>query len=134
MAKHRVPRELFIRGSFPEVTRIAAILRRETVGGALLLKAAVVAIVWANSPVGGRLRYLQDTTIGHSALHLDLTLSQSQRRRPFATASASALAVASPVIQAQLVGRMDQSQPLSRACRAAAIRLSAPSLWVASER
>ena len=41
---------LFPRGSWPEVSRIAEILRAETVGGALLVGAAVVALVWANSP------------------------------------------------------------------------------------
>ncbi|GAA1657477.1 Na+/H+ antiporter NhaA [Actinoplanes couchii] len=43
-------RHLFGRGSWPEVSRIGDILRTETVGGALLLAAAVVALVWANSP------------------------------------------------------------------------------------
>ena len=41
---------LFQRGSWPEVRRIGEILRQETIGGALLLAAAVVALVWANSP------------------------------------------------------------------------------------
>lgn len=43
---------LFPRGSWPEASRITAVLRRETVGGALLLAATVIALVWANSPVG----------------------------------------------------------------------------------
>ena len=38
------------RGSYPETQRIAAVLRKETVGGALLLLAAAIALVWANSP------------------------------------------------------------------------------------
>ena len=44
------------RGSWPEAQRIAAVLRKETVGGALLLVAAAVALVWANSPWACRLR------------------------------------------------------------------------------
>jgi NhaA family Na+:H+ antiporter len=38
------------RGSFSESTRISAILRKETVGGMLLVGAAIVASLWANSP------------------------------------------------------------------------------------
>jgi len=41
---------LFARGSWPETARIADILRRETLGGALLLLAAAAALIWANSP------------------------------------------------------------------------------------
>ena len=43
---------LFGRGSWAEASRIAAVLRSETVGGALLLVAAAIALVWANSPWG----------------------------------------------------------------------------------
>ena len=42
---------LFSRGTSPETSRIATVLRTETIGGVLLLGAAVVALVWANSPV-----------------------------------------------------------------------------------
>jgi Na+:H+ antiporter, NhaA family len=62
------------RGSWAETARIAGILRRETVGGALLLAAAAIALVWANSPWGGAYEALRDTRVGPSALHLDLTL------------------------------------------------------------
>ena len=65
---------LFPRGSWPEASRIAALLRRETVGGALLLAAAVVALVWANSPWADAYIGLRDFTVGPGALHLDLTL------------------------------------------------------------
>jgi len=43
------PRRLLSRGSWPEAERIADVLRKETVGGALLLVAAAVALVGANS-------------------------------------------------------------------------------------
>jgi NhaA family Na+:H+ antiporter len=62
------------RGSWTETQRIAGVLRKETVGGALLLAAAAFALVWANSPWGGAYEALRDTRVGPSALHLDLTL------------------------------------------------------------
>ncbi len=65
---------LLSRASLPEAARIAEILRTETYGGALLLGAAVLALVWANSPVGQSYLDLRDATIGPSALHLDLSL------------------------------------------------------------
>ena len=66
---------LFSRGSWPEAQRIARLLRRETVGGALLLAATVVALVWANSPAAESYSTLRGLTFGPSALHLDLSLS-----------------------------------------------------------
>lgn len=68
------PTRLFGRGSWAEATRITAVLRRETVGGALLLGAAAIALAWANSPWGAGYEALRDTRIGPSSLHLDLTL------------------------------------------------------------
>jgi NhaA family Na+:H+ antiporter len=65
---------LLTRGSFAEATRIAEILRKETVGGALLLAATVVALVWANSPAADSYTALRDLRVGPSAWHLDLTL------------------------------------------------------------
>nr|WP_245806299.1 Na+/H+ antiporter NhaA [Cryptosporangium aurantiacum] len=61
-------------GSWPEARRIADILRRETIGGALLLIAAVSALIWANSPWSGAYETLRDTELGPAALHLDLTV------------------------------------------------------------
>ncbi len=71
-----VPQLLFGRGSWPETARIAQILRRETVGGALLLAATVIALVWANTGWSDSYAALRDFKIGPSALHLDLTLGQ----------------------------------------------------------
>ncbi|MFD2090060.1 Na+/H+ antiporter NhaA [Blastococcus deserti] len=68
------PPELLGRGSWPEAQRIAAVLRKETVGGALLLAGAAVAFVWANSPWGDVYETLRDTRVGPASLHLDLTL------------------------------------------------------------
>jgi Na+:H+ antiporter, NhaA family len=65
---------LLSRGSWGETRRIAEILRKETVGGALLLAAAAVALVWANSPWGGAYEALRDTEVGPASLHLHLSL------------------------------------------------------------
>ena len=67
-------RTLLGRGSWAETTRIADVLRRETVGGALLLLATVAALVWANSPAGDSYLALRDTVVGPASLHLDLSL------------------------------------------------------------
>ncbi|MGQ0468215.1 MAG: Na+/H+ antiporter NhaA [Sporichthyaceae bacterium] len=66
---------LFGRGTIPEARRIAEILRLETVGGALLVGAAVLALLWANSPWSDRYQDLTEYRIGPSSLHLDLTLA-----------------------------------------------------------
>ena len=69
------PRRVLLgRGSWPETQRVASILRSETVGGLLLLAAATLALVWANSPWAEAYRTLRDTVVGPSFLHLDLTL------------------------------------------------------------
>ena len=74
MTSSTPPRSVFPRGSYPETTRITALLRRETVGGALLLGATVVALVWANSPWGDAYARLRELKVGPQALHLDLSL------------------------------------------------------------
>lgn len=68
-------RVLFGRGSWPEVGRIAEILRAETVGGVLLLVGAVLALVWANSPWAESYTAVREFTVGPQALHLDLSLA-----------------------------------------------------------
>lgn len=65
---------LFTRGTYGESSRIAAVLRAETTGGILLIIAAVVALVWANSPWSTAYDDLRDLTVGPHALHLDLSL------------------------------------------------------------
>ncbi|KNX36108.1 Na+/H+ antiporter NhaA [Luteipulveratus halotolerans] len=66
---------LFSRGSWPEARRVAAALRTETVGGALLLVAALLAIVWANTPWREAYESLRDAHIGPASLGLDLSLA-----------------------------------------------------------
>ena len=74
MTEPALRRTLFGRGSWSEDSRIAELLRKETVGGALLVAATLVALVWANSPFGESYVALGDVTVGPSALHLDLSL------------------------------------------------------------
>ncbi|UKA55545.1 Na+/H+ antiporter NhaA [Arthrobacter sp. FW305-BF8] len=65
---------VFGRGSYAEALRIAAILRKETVGGALLVAAAVIALIWANSPLAESYFGLRDFRIGYEPWHLNLSL------------------------------------------------------------
>ncbi len=68
------PPRLLSRGSWREASRVADILRKETVGGGLLLAASVLAIGWANSPWAGAYAAARDFVIGPKALHLNLSL------------------------------------------------------------
>jgi Na+:H+ antiporter, NhaA family len=65
---------LFARGSWPETSRITTVLRKETVGGVLLLVGTALALVWANSPFAAGYEALRDFRIGPEALHLHLSL------------------------------------------------------------
>ncbi|MEX0169700.1 Na+/H+ antiporter NhaA [Streptomyces sp. LMG1-1-1.1] len=58
----------------PERRYLADALRTETVGGVLLLVAAVAALVWANSPLSGSYESVSDFHIGPAALGLDLSI------------------------------------------------------------
>ena len=65
---------VFSRGSYSEALRIGEILRKETVGGALLVAAAVIALIWANSPASESYFALRDFKVGYEPWHLDLSL------------------------------------------------------------
>ena len=67
---------LFHRSSWSEAQYVATALRTETVGGALLLAAAVAALVWANTPWHDAYTALRDLRVGPHSLHLDLTLGE----------------------------------------------------------
>ncbi|GII77951.1 Na(+)/H(+) antiporter NhaA [Sphaerisporangium rufum] len=69
------PYRLLDRGTWPEARRIADILRKETIGGMLLLAAAVAALAWANSPWSAGYEDLRALRLGPAALHLDLDLA-----------------------------------------------------------
>jgi NhaA family Na+:H+ antiporter len=62
------------RGSYAEASRIGTLLRKEAVGGALLVAAAVVAMIWANTPAAPTYFALRDFTGGYAPWHLDLSL------------------------------------------------------------
>ena len=71
----RASSSLFGLGSWAEARRIADVLRKETIGGVLLLAGAVIALVWANSPWSEQYHAMTAYRIGPAALHLDLTLA-----------------------------------------------------------
>lgn len=74
MGSGRTRRTLLPRGSWAESRRIAAILRKETVGGLLLVAAASAALLWANSPFAEAYTSLRDLRVGPAWLHLNLSL------------------------------------------------------------
>ncbi|MFD8575597.1 Na+/H+ antiporter NhaA [Streptomyces sp. CH8.1] len=68
------PRAVFGLMPWPERQAIASALRTETIGGLVLLAAAVVALVWANSPWSGEYEAIRDFHFGIPALGLDLSV------------------------------------------------------------
>ncbi|WP_256842847.1 Na+/H+ antiporter NhaA [Ornithinimicrobium cryptoxanthini] len=62
------------RASYAEVVRIGTLLRKETVGGMLLVGSALIAIVWANSPFADTYFSIRDTEVGYAPWHLRLSL------------------------------------------------------------
>jgi len=69
-------RRIFARLSLPEGRFLARALRTETVGGALLLGAALLALIWSNSPWHESYLALREVRVGPAGLHLDLSLGQ----------------------------------------------------------
>ena len=74
---------LFLKLDDPERRHLRDALRTETVGGAVLLVAAVIAVVWANLPVRDVYESLRDYVpypgdleLGPVSFHLDLSLSK----------------------------------------------------------
>ncbi|GHH85333.1 Na(+)/H(+) antiporter NhaA 3 [Streptomyces sulfonofaciens] len=61
--------------SLPERTFVADALRAETVGGILLLVAALTALIWANLPAEAGYETVRTARVGPSAVGLDLTLA-----------------------------------------------------------
>jgi NhaA family Na+:H+ antiporter len=68
-------REVFQRLPLTERLWVLRQLQDETVGGALLIVAATIALIWANSPWGDVYFQIADYTIGPAALNLDLSLA-----------------------------------------------------------
>ena len=75
MSKPASTGTLLGRGSRPETSRVADILRKETVGGGLLLAATVVAMAWANAPFAHSYTALRGYQMGPGFLHLHLSLA-----------------------------------------------------------
>jgi Na+:H+ antiporter, NhaA family len=72
----RATRLVFGRARYAEVVRIGAILRKETVGGALLVGAAAIALLWSNSPWSAGYFALRDLSFGYAPWQLELTVGQ----------------------------------------------------------
>ncbi|MFT7841582.1 Na+/H+ antiporter NhaA [Saccharothrix sp. BKS2] len=70
----RTTTKLFDRGTWPEAKRIADVLRMETVGGVIMLVAAMLGLVWANSPWAPTYEALREFEFGFAPLHLELSV------------------------------------------------------------
>ncbi|MCY0955237.1 Na+/H+ antiporter NhaA [Streptomyces sp. H27-S2] len=68
------PRIVFGLMPWPERQAIASALRTETVGGLVLLAAAVIALIWANTPFSHVYEAIRDFHFGIPALGLDLSV------------------------------------------------------------
>ena len=75
MAEQRPRSIVFGRGSWSETSRISEVLRKETVGGVLLLAGTVAALAWANSPLADSYTALRELEVGPSVPYLHLHLS-----------------------------------------------------------
>ncbi|MEV4438992.1 Na+/H+ antiporter NhaA [Streptomyces sp. NPDC049577] len=75
MAAPQNRRSVFLgRLPLPERNYLADALRTETVGGVLLLVAAVAAAIWANTPLRESYRTVRDFHLGPASLGLDLSV------------------------------------------------------------
>ncbi|MEV8331466.1 Na+/H+ antiporter NhaA [Streptomyces niveus] len=68
------PRTFLGRLPLPERTYLASALRTETVGGVLLLVAAVAALIWANTPLSESYETVGDFHLGPASLGLNLSI------------------------------------------------------------
>ncbi|MEE4592099.1 Na+/H+ antiporter NhaA [Streptomyces sp. DSM 41524] len=68
-------RKFLGRLSLPERTFVIDALRTETVGGVILLVAAIVALILANTPLSGVYGDIRDFSFGPEALHLRLSVA-----------------------------------------------------------
>jgi Na+:H+ antiporter, NhaA family len=68
------PRKFLGRLPLPERTYVTDALRTETVGGVLLLVAAIAALIWANTPLSDSYDSIRSFHLGPSALGLDLSV------------------------------------------------------------
>jgi len=67
-------RSIFPSASREESVRVTEILRKETVGGILLVVFAAIALIWANSPWADSYFAIRDFEVGYEPWHLKLSL------------------------------------------------------------
>lgn len=67
-------RSIFPSTSRAESIRVTEILRKETVGGILLVIFAAIALIWANSPWADAYFAIRDFEVGYEPWHLKLSL------------------------------------------------------------
>ncbi|MFC0601901.1 Na+/H+ antiporter NhaA [Streptomyces palmae] len=70
-----IRRTFLNRLSLPERNFVADALRTETVGGVLLLVAAIAALILANTPLSGFYHDIKDASFGPESLHLHLSVA-----------------------------------------------------------
>lgn len=75
MSSSMQPHEIFERPPLTERVWLLRALRGETIGGILLLTAAIIAIIWANSPWGDAYFALANYQVGPAAIGLNLSLA-----------------------------------------------------------
>ncbi|MFJ1649233.1 Na+/H+ antiporter NhaA [Streptomyces sp. NPDC088258] len=68
------PRKFLGRLPLPERNYLSDALRTETVGGILLLVAAIAALIWANTPLSGSYESVREFHAGPATLGLDLSV------------------------------------------------------------
>ncbi|WP_449278734.1 Na+/H+ antiporter NhaA [Leucobacter sp. GX24907] len=67
-------RRIFSLTSKREAARVSRLLRAEVVGGVIIMVAALIGFIAANSPLSEWYFALRDTRLGPEALHLDLSI------------------------------------------------------------
>lgn len=75
-APDRLHHRILGRGDYGEVVRIRELLRKETVGGFLLVAAATLALIFANTPLADFYTSLREFRLGFEPWHLELSVQQ----------------------------------------------------------
>ncbi|WP_308203130.1 Na+/H+ antiporter NhaA [Frankia sp. AvcI1] len=106
---------VFDRRSWPEARRIAAILRREVIGGALLLAATVLAPGWANSPWSESYQSMLSHRVSLPWQHLNLNLARWAADGP-AAEDRPAMAPALQLRWCAVMGRPSRGRNVTSGC------------------
>lgn len=69
-------RRILGRGGYAESLRVGEILRKETIGGVILVAMAAVALIWANSPLADSYFAVRDFRFGYKPWHLELSVGE----------------------------------------------------------